>query len=321
MELKDLAGHSTALAPALGMNPAQLNLMLEFLGKKKIAKPDVEFKASIANMAKPGKKPFLFVEEEKGSFFFYNLAFPMLKKDVEPKLKKAEKTLKTAKEGEKELLEAQVTFLSLLLDRIKKKKWLATSGKIAYKRTSSETNECFMSLEGKVEGPRKSSLHTVLADLDFKDKNGNILRVLGGSEEEVVSTKGTNEDTTGNNQVEDNSQSEQEKAKRKARRDKMEKGLNDMEPLVGKAPKAKLEAQIQKYEDFLVKMKEEANADGQIDEIEAIEIADMEQKIQDLKNNVNENGTTLTEERRAKVSQNVDTLAAKVAEIVASINV
>ena len=158
------------------------------MGKKKIAKPDVAFKASIANMAKPGKKPFLFVEEEKGSFFFYNLDFGMLKKDIGPKLRKVEKTLKSAKDDEKELLEAQVTFLSLCLDRIKKKKWLATSGQIAYKHTDLKSNECFMSLEGKIEGPRKSDLHMILTDLDFKDKNGNILRILSGSKKKIQDT-------------------------------------------------------------------------------------------------------------------------------------
>ena len=82
MEVKDLSSHSPALEKAFGMSNSQIALLLELLQKKKIAKPLMAFKASAANIAKPGKKPFVFVEEEKGSFFFYNLAFPMLKKDI-----------------------------------------------------------------------------------------------------------------------------------------------------------------------------------------------------------------------------------------------
>ena len=305
MELKDLAGHSSALAPVLGVTPAQVNLMLEFLGKKKIAKPDVEFKASVPNMAKPGKKPFLFVEEEKGSFFFYNCDFRMLKKDIEPKLKKAEKSLKSAKDGEKELLEAEVAFLSLCLDRIKKKKWLATSGKIAYKSTNSETNECFMSLEGKVEGPRKSSMHTVLAELDFKDKNGNILRVLGGLEDKVV------EETTGeqveekidNNGVEDKNTPTREEQIRAKKLEKMENGIGQMAGVVGRAPKDKLLPNIEKYELALAKLKEEANADGTITKEEQEAIDKAEQALKAVREQV-ESGSTDTNERTVQRAKN-----------------
>lgn len=281
MELKDLLGHVPALATAFGMTTAQVNLILEFLAKKKIAKPDVEFKASIANMAKPGKKPFLFVEEEKGSFFFYNLDFPMLKKDIEPKLKKAEKALKTAKDGEKENLEAQVAFLSLCLDRIKKKKWLATSGKMVFTRVDSTTNECFMNLTGKVEGPRKSTLHTVLSELDFKDKNGNILR--------INTTDTTEQDTSEENPndpndtvQEDDKEAQQRSLVRNKKVETIKGNLPKLQQAVGIADAAKVQANIDKYQQLLQDVIKEANADGVVTEEEQQNIDEVRRELQKM---------------------------------------
>lgn len=255
MELKDLAAHTATLATALGMTSAQVDLMLEFLGKKKIAKPDVAFKASIANMAKPGKKNFLFVEEEKGSFFFYNLDFPMLKKDIQPKLKKAEKSLKFAKEGDKLALEVEVAFLTACLDRIKKKKWLATSGKIAYKESKAETKECFMDLTGKIEGPRKSSMDSVLSKLDFKDKNGNILRIIGTN---TPIGLGTPTESI----QEDDTAKQQKNLVRNKKIEAIKGNLPKLQQAVGIADAEKVQANINKYQKLLEDLIKEANADG-----------------------------------------------------------
>ena len=285
MELKDLAAHTAALAPVLGITAAQMGLMLEFLSKKKIAKPDVEFKASVPNMAKPGKKPFLFVEEEKGSFFFYNCDFRMQKKDIEPQLKKAEKALKTAKDGEKELLEAQVTFLSLCLDRIKKKKWLATSGKIAYKSTNSESNECFMSLEGKVEGPRKSSMDTVLAGLDFKDKNGNILRIQ-------TTTSDTNTETSNNNETEkETDPSSTSNPKHQRQVEQLTQGLAKIREVIGKIDPQKLLQKVEHIQGVLDNVIAEAKADGQLDDTEKADFDRIQAAIDSTLEAINQQGS------------------------------
>lgn len=313
MELKDLAGHSAALAPALGITPAQLNLMLEFLGKKKIAKPDVEFKASIANMAKPGKKPFLFVEEEKGSFFFYNCDFRMQKKDVEPLFKKAEKNLKTAKDGDKELLEAQVTFLSLCLDRIKKKKWLATSGKIAYKSTNAETKECFVSLEGKVEGPRKSSMDAVLAELDFKDKNGNILRI-----------QTANTDTGTNDGTEDETTSSSTPNKKHQRQvEQLTAGLAKIREVIGRATPQKLTQKVEHIQGLLDNIIKETEADGLLDDTEKADFDRIQAAIESTLEAINEagqGGTTLTTEMREKMQVNMEKLTGRLKRSIEKLN-
>jgi hypothetical protein len=319
MELKDLAGHSAALAPVLGITSAQLNLMLEFLGKKKIAKPDVEFKASVPNMAKPGKKPFLFVEEEKGSFFFYNCDFRMQKKDIEPQLKKAEKALKSAKDGEKELLEAQVTFLTLCLDRIKKKKWLATSGKVAYKNTNSETSECFMSLEGKVEGPRKSSMDAVLAELDFKDKNGNILRIQTG----------TSDTDTGTDTVQDTATEEETTTrstpnpKHQRQVEQLIQGLAKIKAVIGSVAPQKLTQKVEHIQGLLDNIIEEAEADGQLDDTEKADFDRIQAAIDSTLEAISEGGqggTTLTPEMRNKMQDNMKKLTARLEKTIADLN-
>ncbi|MFK7797404.1 MAG: hypothetical protein AB8E82_08115 [Aureispira sp.] len=312
MELKDLAGHVPALATAFGVTAAQVNLMLEFLGKKKIAKPDVEFKASIANMAKPGKKSFLFVEEEKGSFLFYNCEFPMQKKDIEPKLKKAEKALKTAKDGEKTSLEAQVTALSLFLDRIKKKKWLATSGKIAFDRVNAETSECFMKLAGKVEGPRKSSLHTVLAEVDFKDKNGNILR---------ISTKDTSEEDS-NDPTETVQEDDKAAQKRGLLRNKkvetIQGNLPKLQQAVGVADAEKVQANIDKYQQLLEEVIAEANADGVVTKEEQQNINKVRRELKKMTQHLERLGgrkIKLTPKNKAKVVDRMEKSKARLREM------
>ena len=319
MELKDLASHSATLEKAFGMTSSEVSLFLELLNKKKIAKPIMAFKASAANMAKPGKKPFVFVEEEKGSYFFYNLAFPMLKKDIQPKLKEVEKSLAKAKDEDKEALEAQQVFLEALLDRIKKKKWLATSGKMAWKSTNDTTKECFMNVEGKVEGQRKSTMDVALAQLgyDFADKNGNLLRFIGSSNQEAQVEEENSNPTTEETATNTDSSSENTAAAkaRQEKRNKLDKGIATMDKAVGKVSKVTLSEKLATYEAALVKLKEEANADGTIDETERAEITAMEEKIADLKVNINENGAMMVGERRAKVNQNLGIIREKIAEI------
>ncbi|MGH1339364.1 MAG: hypothetical protein ACRBFS_24810 [Aureispira sp.] len=279
MELKNLISHSSTLEKAFGMSSAQVKLMLELLTKRKIAKPLLAFKASAANIAKPGKKPFVFVEEEKGSYFFYNLDFPMLKKDIRPKVKEVKKALRKAKEGDKEGLEAQEVFLEALFDRVKKKKWSATSGKIAWSNTNAETQECFMSLEGKVEGARKSTMDVVLAQLgyDFADKNGHLLRIIGST---------TSEDTT----VEPEASKGKGSQERAQEVGDINRTISKIRQAIGRVSKEKLLANIDKYERALAKLKEEADADGNRAEEERKAIAKTEEALTAVRQEI-ENAT------------------------------
>lgn len=304
MDLKDLANYSSELEKAFGITSTQMGLLLELLNKRKIAQPVMAFKAGTANMAKPGKKPFVFVEEEKGSFFFYNLQFPMLKKDIQPKLKGVEKALKKAADTEKEVLEAQKVFLELLLERIKKKKWLATSGRMAWKNTNANTQECFMSLEGKIEGPHKSSLDVALSklDYDFTDKNGNLLRILGSTVtgESTEETTSEGEENTDTSSPSEGSTSSKGQEKRAQQLGKIDGGIGKMEAAVGRVSKEKLLPNIEKYELALAKLREEALADGTIDEKEQKAIDKAEEALAAIKAQV-ETGDA---DRTAKRAQN-----------------
>ena len=306
MELKDLASHSATLEKAFGMTSSEVSLFLELLNKKKIAKPIMAFKASAANMAKPGKKPFVFVEEEKGSYFFYNLAFPMLKKDIQPKLKEVEKSLAKAKDEDKEALEAQQVFLEALLDRIKKKKWLATSGKMAWKSTNDTTKECFMNVEGKVEGQRKSTMDVALAQLgyDFADKNGNLLRFIGSSNQEaqVEAATTVSEESTDTTTAEPSTDDSGRK-KRGQQLNKIDAGITKMQDAAGRVSNDKLLPNMEKYEQALAKLRTEAEADGTVDETERAEIEKAEEALAALRQQV-EQGEDAATGRDAKKAQN-----------------
>lgn len=319
MELKDLSSKTDLLAKGLGIDSGNVKLLLELLQSKKITKPELKFKAENSKLKVAGKKPFVYVEEEKGSFFFLGLDFPMMKKHIEPKLKAAEKALAKAKESEKEGLEAQKVFFEALFDRVKKKKLVATSGKIAVKEVDAETKECFMTLEGKVEGDQKSSLGEILKTVNFAAKNGEILRLFDPT---ASGASDTATSTTGEENEVDNKEKEAKKEKRAAQLTKMQEGIAKMDGAKDKVSKDKLDANIAKYEAALTKLIEEAKKDGIVDDDEQANIDNLEAALNALKEAVaQQSGQSdsaakkMTPERRAKIKENMSKINARLEAI------
>jgi hypothetical protein len=225
----------------------------------------------------------------------------MQKKDINPKLSQVQKQLHKAKDEEKEALQAQELFLSTLLDRIKKKKWLATSGKMAFKNTNVETKECFMTLEGKVEGKRKSTMDVALSQLgyDFEDKNGNLLRFVSAATP-VEQKEQTQEESVGNAEE---AAKDVDKRKRAVQLTKIGSGIEKMDQAQAKVSKDKLTPNIEKYERALEQLKKDALADGEIEDSERQEIEKAETALSALKEKI-ERGTDTNQERAQVKARN-----------------
>jgi hypothetical protein len=324
-ELKDLDAKADLLASGLGIDTANTKLLLELLKSKRVTKPELKFKAGAAKLKVAGKQPFVYVKEEKGAFMFLGLDFPMMKKHVEPKLKAVEKALGKAKESEKESLELQKTFYTALFDRVKKKKLVATSGKLLVKNLNPTTKECFMSLEGKVEGEDKGSLEEIFAATDYAAKNGEILRLYNpntstGSDDETETTEEqeqeqdtTNDPTETTDTTTDTATLEANKAKRSGQMNKMKEGIDKMDQVKDRAPKDKMEANIAKYEDALQKLITEAEKDGVIDAEEQAQIDELQAQLNELKEAVEQGsdsptGKKVSPEAKAKMRDNMKTI-------------
>ncbi len=163
----------TAIAKLAKIEPKQVEGLITMATTRKMPKAETVFKASVTKLDKKTKRQFTFVEEDKGSFFFVDLLFPLLKKDLQPKVKEVEKQLANAKDKDKAGLEAYLAFLNGLLDRVLKKKMSGTYGHMKF--ATSEEGKCYMNVVGKVQGARKASLHEVVNLLDLKAKSGDAL--------------------------------------------------------------------------------------------------------------------------------------------------
>lgn len=102
---------------------------------------------------------------------------------------------------------------------------------------------------------------------------------------------------------------------------KMQKGVQQMNGAVGKTARKKLYANIQKYEVALKQLVKQAQADGVIDDQEQAEIDALTQAITDLKENVNQNGSKLTEGKRNKLQTNIGTMSETVKNILKDLGV
>ena len=325
MELKDLDAKADLLASSLGIDSANTKLLLELLSSKRVTKPELKFKAGAAKLKVAGKRPFVYVREEKGSFMFLGLDFPMMKKHVEPKLKAVEKALKKAKESEKEGLELQQAFYTALFDRVKKKKLVATSGKLLVKKLDPTTKECFMTLEGKVEGEDKGSLEQIFAETDYAAKNGEILRMYNPNSTEVSEDTDTTTETT-EEETTDTTTLEANRAKRNGQMTKMQEGITKMDQVKDRAPQDKLNANIAKYEEALRKLIAEAQRDGVIDEEEQAQIDELQTQLNALKEAVEQSsdnpntGKRVTPEARAKINENIGKISDRINAIVEALN-
>ncbi|MFK7799738.1 MAG: hypothetical protein AB8E82_19950 [Aureispira sp.] len=321
IELKDLDAKADLLATGLGIDSANTKLLLELLKSKRVTKPELKFKAGAAKLKIAGKQPFVYVREEKGAFMFLGLDLPMMKKHVEPKLKAVTKALKKAKESEKESLELQEAFYTALFDRVKKKKLVATSGKLLVKNLDPTSKECFMSLEGKVEGEDKGSLEQIFADTNYTAKNGEILRLYNPnsstvSDDETETTEGNQGTTT-----EDTATLEANKAKRSTQMGQMKDGIDKMDQVKGKAPQDKLNANIAKYETALSKLIEDAKKDGVVDDEEQAQIDELQTLLNELKEAVSQRSDKkVTTEARAKINKNINKVSDRLDAIVQALN-
>jgi hypothetical protein len=196
---------------------------------------------------------------------------------------------------------------------------LATSGKVAYKNTNSETSECFMSLEGKVEGPRKSSMDAVLAELDFKDKNGNILRIQTG----------TSDTDTGTDTVQDTATEEETTTrstpnpKHQRQVEQLIQGLAKIKAVIGSVAPQKLTQKVEHIQGLLDNIIEEAEADGQLDDTEKADFDRIQAAIDSTLEAISEGGqggTTLTPEMRNKMQDNMKKLTARLEKTIADLN-
>lgn len=323
IELKDLGGKIDVLAKGLGIDTANTGLLVELLQNKRITKPEQKFKSGTTKLKVAGKQPFVYVKEEKGSFMFLGLDFPMMKKHVEPKLKAVKKALEKAKEAEKESLEVQVAFFTALFDRVKKKKLVATSGKMMLKEIDKSTNECFMSLEGKVEGDDKGVLGDIFLATDYAAKNGEILRMYNpgtsSSSSDMSSNKEdkTEEDKGDNKEDKDTANLAANKQKRSGQMTKMEEGIGKMNQAKDSLPKDKMDANIAKYQAALDKLIAEAKKDGVIDADEQAQIDSLQKALNDLKDAVASNtGKKITPEQRVKIKENIGKINARLEAMV-----
>ncbi|MFK7796963.1 MAG: hypothetical protein AB8E82_05885, partial [Aureispira sp.] len=189
------------------------------------------------------------------------------------------------------------------------------------KNLNPTTKECFMSLEGKVEGEDKGSLEQIFADTDYAAKNGEILRLYNPNASSVSDDE---TETTGEDQ--DTATLEANKAKRSTQMGQMREGIDKMDKVKDKAPQDTLNANIAKYETALSKLIEEAKKDGVIDEEEQAQIDELQTQLNALKEAVAQGsdsskpGKRVNEKARAKINENIGKISDRLDAIVKALN-
>jgi hypothetical protein len=111
-------------------------------------------------------------------------------------------------------------------------------------------------------------------------------------------------------------------AQRTAKVNKMKENVGKMGKAIGSAPKEKLNANIQKYQEALGKLVIEAEKDGEVDAKEQANIDDLSSLLEELKTNIEKEGKAegpsgkkMTPERKAKIKINMDKIHAKLEAI------
>lgn len=130
-----------------------------------------------------------------------------------------------------------------------------------------------------------------------------------GEETTDMDTETVEEETTGETTeketIEENTGNERNRAQRASQMKKMDEGVGKMNEAVGKAPKTKLTASVEKYEVALAKLIKAAEADGIIDDEEQAEIDALTEKIEQLKQAIEERGARLTDEHLKTMNENL----------------
>ena len=195
MDISKLTGADmAAIAKLAGIEVGHVQGLITMATAQKMPRAEVIFKGSVGKLDKKNKRFFTFVKEAKGSFFFVDMNFPMLKKDLLPRQKNIEKQLATAKEADKPAWQAYKTFVDALVDRvITKKKMSATYGSMKFAKN--EGGKCFMYPVGKVQGADKANLHAVVNPLNLTSKTGHTICFLDPVE--AASMPQDETDTTG----------------------------------------------------------------------------------------------------------------------------
>jgi len=120
----------------------------------------------------------------------------------------------------------------------------------------------------------------------------------------------------------DKEANEKKIAQRTAKVNKMKENVSKMDKAVGSAPKEKLNANIQKYDEALAKLIAQAEEDGEIDAKEQANIDELTSQLDALKANIEKQGKAeapsgkkMTPERKAKIKANMDKINAKLEAI------
>lgn len=199
MDISKLTGADmAAIAKLANIEAGHVQGLITMATAQKMPRAEVIFKGSVGKLDKKNKRFFTFVKEAKGSFFFIDMNFPMLKKDLLPRQKNIQKQLATAKEADKPAWQAYQTFIDALVDRVvTKKKMSATYGSMKFAKN--ESGKCFMYPVGKVQGADKANLHAVVNPLNLTSKTGHTICFLDPTEMANVPQDETTPETATDN--------------------------------------------------------------------------------------------------------------------------
>ena len=138
-----------------------------------------------------------------------------------------------------------------------------------------------MSVEGKVEGPRKSTMDVALSQLGY-DKNGNLLRFVGAStpteQTEETTPLEDSDDTSTESTVDGGSPK-----KHQQQLDKINSGITKMDGAKDRVSSDKLLPNIERYEQALKELRQIVEADETMDGKAQKEIEKAEQALTALR--------------------------------------
>jgi len=215
----------------------------------------------------------------------------------------------------KKLNEAQQAFKKIKKDKEHKIKKTAFVG-VTVKKGADGQNE--VTLEVKKGGISPDLLKSKGKDL-FEKAVKMKLNILGAKEEATETAPQTETSATTEGK-QDDAKKVANKQKRQAAYDKMKPNLAKMEKAAGKVDNAKLEANLSKYKDALVKLISEAEADGEVDAEEQKAIDELKAGIKSVSDKMagGDDGSKkkLTPERKAKIKENMTKISSRLDKIV-----
>lgn len=154
------------------------------------------------------------------------------------------------------------------------------------------------------------------------------LKVVGASESNSETAETSSDEKTDDKDTkkeERQAKRAEKKAKRAEKREQMKAGIDKMDGVKDKAPKEKLNANIEKYEAALATLVAEAEADGEIDQEEETAIAELTNALNDLKEAVAQGGDTpkkkLSKENREQMNANMKKMSDRIAAIAKKLNI